>query len=395
MPRRGGFVWAPLISEWDRLLSLMAKSKTTGTKFSKNDGSLLLGEHDIQRFAFLEHQPRRIEKRAAQLALLVAHKSAQLKDQNFPGWRLYQSGVAVWECSASVDDFLNTGDTEALQTDARSSSGISVTLDDVIASTPRDDIEALVTKALRSMIGIDLGELDRICRRFFDARDLKSVARERSYYVAYRCSTQPPEIVRTFLIIDGPELSGVGAFSFTHVYEAQRKKIKRITRGMLLGLEDAYYFIGASAKLLHGRDEKNRPRLDRTSGLKMIAIPETQARTNEQVPAGVYMSNSLNVQPIVGRIALLHLGYKSVVGELTDEAIRPGIVVSSDKLADDIRGLTKIPNVSPQAEDADELAKEILMRINNLPYCDRKRGDLQTVGGIRALHAEDGLEPGP
>jgi hypothetical protein len=126
-----------------------------------------------------------------------------------------------------------------------------------------------------------------------------------------------------------------------------------------------------------------------------MAVPEIQARTNDLVPAGVYMSNSLELQPIVGRIALVHLGFKSVLGELTDEQVRPGIIYGPDGMADDLRALAKIPMVLPQAADAANLAEEILQKINNLPFCDRKRDNLQTMGVIRALHTEDMQEPGP
>lgn len=399
--RRGQFNWSLLLGEWNRLLSSMPAPSTRNTRRAKAE-TLQLGEHDIPRFAFLENLPRQ-PMRTAKLALLVAHRAEQLESQPYPGRLLYESGVDACDCLTQISDYLRGDQTALTDTpdeavapvdNTEQGTGAAELVDKALAKAKDGDLEALVVGAIRATMQVDKTELQRIQQRFFDARDLTSVSSDRSYYVAYRYSTQHPEIVRTFLVIDGPKLSGVDAFSFVHFYESPKKRIKRITRGMLLGFEETYYFVGGTAKVLRGKDDKGRPRIDRPSGLKVIAIPDAQVRTDEAIPAGIYLSNSLSLQPIVGRIALLHLGYMSDIGELRDSEVRPGIVQGPEQLSNDLRKFSELPNVSLPGKIAD-VAEEILGKINNLPQCDRRRSDLQSVGIIRALLAEDGQEPGP
>ena len=47
-------------------------------------------------------------------------------------------------------------------------------------------------------------------------------------------------------------------------------------------------------------------------------MPSAEARTNDDLLPGVYMSNGLRWNPIVGRIALVHIGFQSVIGEVSD-----------------------------------------------------------------------------
>lgn len=379
--RKAEFSFTALFSEWNRLLGLMGGRGDRAAK-RKLEKGLEINENAIRRYVFVENNPRDPNRMAALLTLLAVHEINRHGGVDGSSRRLAQAAQNAVDFIEPILVFLKTREPSSLN-----------------LGMPTPGLEAMALKSLRALLKVDPEDQDTIARWFFrepDASKLLST-NERSYYSLYRYSTQLPEIVKTLLVIESPALSGLGCFSFTHVYLSKRDKVKRISRGTLVSFPQAIYFLGMSAPVLRGRDPLGRPNIDKPQGLKVIVVPASEAQNGYDLLAGIYMSNGLRWNPIVGRIALVHIGFQSVVGSLSDanEEIKPAILDGPDALVDDLRKISSIPRSALADESVIDLAKRTLIRINNRPYCDSDRPNLPIEGIMRALQSEDEQIPGP
>jgi hypothetical protein len=364
-----------LFKEWNRFQNVIGKKGDRATKerFSKGFG---INEHTIKRFVFLTHKPdRRI---AGLLSLLATHV---IEQDGRIGHRPIKSAIDGADFVSPIKTFLSTRDPASLsqpQTEA--------------------DPRAQLNSALRTLLKIDHPDDQKnIARWLFKETDIRKLLSkpEKSYYAVYRYSTQIPEIVKTLVVIASPAPGGSDCFSFVHFYISKRNNVRRTTKGTLIGFSESIYFVGMSASVL--TDPLGRTNIDYPQGLKVIVIPRSEPQTSDDLLAGVYMSNGLNWSPIVGRIALVHIGFESVIGPLSDarDEVRPAILRGPDALEDDLRKLCTIPKSRLAGSDVADLTQKTLIRINNRPHCDRHRSEIAVEGVIRALQPEDEQTPRP
>ena len=384
--RKTEFSFTPLFHEWGKLLGLMGAKGNRATK-QRAESSLEFNENTIRRYVLLENEPRQAKRLTALLALLAAHEIGKVDGVEGSQNRLVKSGRDVSEFIEPISNYVTTRDPSTLaQSPDYGRLGGAAT-------------ERMAAKSLRALFSAQSEDQRNIARWLFarlDGREVMSFE-ERSYYVLYRYSTQSPEIVKTLLVIDSPALSGLDAFSFTHIYQARPDIAKRITRGTLICFPQAMYFVGMSANVLWGLDPLGRPKMDHPQGLKVFVIPTTEAQTKHDLLAGVYMSNSLRWDPIVGRIILVHIGFRTEVGSLSDAVpeLRPTVLADARALERDLLTLTSIPKCSITREGVPDLARRANIRINNRPFCDSAGPTVAADGITRALQPEDEQIPGP
>jgi hypothetical protein len=389
--QKSRFSFTALLREWNRLLGLMARRGDRATKQALQKG-FEFNEHAISRYVFLKNEPHDVKRTTALLALLVVHEIERGGGAEVSTQRLIKSARDAVEFVDPINSYVRNGDISSLKQQA-------VTKGANEKDLSAQDLEGLANSSLRTLLKVDPDDQRNIARWLFRETDIRKLfaTPERSYYVLYRYSTQTPEIVKTFLVIDSPALSGLNCFTFVHIYGSERNRVRRITRGTLVGFPQSIYFIGMSAHVLRGRDPLGRPNVDQPQGLKIMVIPASETQGSSDLIPGVYMSNGLRWNAIVGRIALIHIGFQSVIGELsdTDSAVTPSILHGSDAFQEDLRKICAIPRSAVSNENVADLAQRTLIRINNRPFCDRDRPDIAVEGVMRALLPEDEQTPGP
>ncbi len=216
--------------------------------------------------------------------------------------------------------------------------------------------------------------------------DEKGDKGDTSYYIIYRYSTKAREIVKTFVAIQTPRASVAGCFSFTHVYPGVGNR-KRTSRGVLVKLDNCIHLIGGSADQTLTAYPQHR-------GVKIVAIPT--GISNPFLPdmaTGVFLSQALGWQPIVGRCAMVHVGFKSKLGrELRDEGVKIGVLKDATHVAEDLHALNRELKFGANlGMPLPEVAEFILDKINNMPRIDRDVSGAE--GLLRSLAVEDDREP--
>jgi len=235
-----------------------------------------------------------------------------------------------------------------------------------------------VSNALRS--SLDGSSLFRV---LFGIREDDDVG-DSSYYAVYRYSTRLGEIVKTFLAIQTPKASVAKCFSFAHIYPSVARQ-KRVSRGAVLGFDHCIHFVGGSAN-------QTRQGSGRNEGIKVIAIPTgTSNPLAYWLMSGVFLSNALAWQPIVGRCVLVHLGFKSQLKqEIRDDHLNITVLKNRQDVRADLETLdTKVKFLERLDKSISEVEEFVLDKINNMPAVDRG----QTAGLLRSLGVEDGREP--
>jgi len=215
---------------------------------------------------------------------------------------------------------------------------------------------------------------------------------EISFYVLYRYSTKRREIVKTFLAILNPKRNGTRSFSFVHVYSVPdlRRELKRVARGPVLIYDRCVHFLGLS-ETVEGSD-RDRAKIQ---GLKMIALPIGGVNRSHDHVAGVFLSHSLAGEPVVGRVAMVHIGYMTEIGNISDKDIKLEDLDNETEILNDLEMLNKKFRMVVKAEQKDIEIKKIyeyvIAAINNLPYIDRSHKFPQNT--LRGITIETGGEP--
>ena len=174
-----------------------------------------------------------------------------------------------------------------------------------------------------------------------------------------------PQIIKTFLVVNSPGQSDNDTFTFVHIYKTKNPRgdvVKRISRGALIGFDDVFCFFGASARSLNDT-------MDKAKGLKVVSLPITSFTYEQRLLGGVFLSTSLHWQPIVGRIALVHIGFKSTLGAgLSDNDIQLGALNTKDELVNDLKSFGG--GQSKSDRELSEIAEFVRRQINNKPFVD-------------------------
>lgn len=202
-------------------------------------------------------------------------------------------------------------------------------------------------------------------------------------YAIYRYATTAGRIIKTFLVVNSPGKAegGPDLFNFVHMYRAQKNygNGTRVSRGVVTVLSDSVYFVGVGVR-------QRGPLFDRPDGLKIISAPAKEWDYDPTKIAAVYLSSNSKNGTIVGRAAFVHIGFESIIGNLTDEQIVPQPIEDEAGLLADLKTITSIEGGTHAHTKPEELAAFIYERITNQPICDRD--DPQAVGK-RALVREN------
>jgi hypothetical protein len=213
-----------------------------------------------------------------------------------------------------------------------------------------------------------------------------------------------------------PTIGNFTGYGFNHFIWGGRKKefaghVYRECEGMMLAFDKSYYFLGynysvPADKRLYPREyarlrgaAKRNP-----NGMGLIAVEYDEVRRNPGIFSGVTMTLAAAHQPIIARIAFLHLGVRSRMGiEVTDSLVEPTELYKND-MAGDFRETfsrlreTGAQRFSPYLEartqeagwtrrGASALAKDICKTIENVPAWNLTNavghGALETFGHLR------------
>ena len=128
-------------------------------------------------------------------------------------------------------------------------------------------------------------------------------------------------------------------------------------------------------------------------GLKAFVIPHAAFDPDHRLLTGVMISNSRQWYPVVGRIAMVHLGF-SGLNKITDETVGIRFFEDHGQLKEDTVSMCSRLNL--EAGYAEKANAYVLSKINNYPTVDLNRNDRRPLGLLRALTIEeDGREPPP
>jgi len=211
-----------------------------------------------------------------------------------------------------------------------------------------------------------------------------------SSYAMYRYSTGWEGIVKSFLTILSPEISGLPSYTFLHVYGggSEADPSKRISRGTVLGFSSSICFLAGGGMIIDA--ETAQAPLNR--GLKAFAVPHAAFDPDHRLLTGVMLSNSRQWYPIVGRLAMLHVGFSDKKGEITDKGVGINHFYKGD-LASDIADLCEKFKLGKKAYQTRAI-NYILEKINNYPKVDiEARPDRTAHGLLRSITIEEGREP--
>jgi len=308
-------------------------------------------EHSISRFALGTHNQD--ERLSAYLALFVIHEV-----DRFPAFMdrpLVSEAFSLGQTLARVREYLHRRNLHVLKG--------AYQLGDLIST-------------LRSAFNVQKD--DEITSYFFGGGDQ---SRNVSYYAMYRYSTRRDEIVKSFIAILSPKVNALDSYSFTHVYAKNSKKgAKRVSRGAIVALQRSVYFLSGGGLLTGASDTPP------VQGIKAFAIPYVAFVPDHRLLTGVMLSNSWSWQPIIARLALVHLGFDSKTGAINHELAGIRFLQRTD-LAQDIKGLCERFKLEEFSEDP---VKYVLEKMNNFPRVDMTEG---SEGLLRALTIEEGREP--
>jgi hypothetical protein len=212
-----------------------------------------------------------------------------------------------------------------------------------------------------------------------------------AYYAMYRYSTKKGEIVKTVLEILTPATSHESWYTFSCAYPLYDKQWWRLSTGGVVLYKENIHFIGQSFNQEDGQDESG------IEGMKLISLRRDDVLLPVDLTAGVFLGHSLIGCPIVGRIALVRLGLRSAgilprwiktgkddhrashdnkrlkqaYGEPAHADIRLGILLNEDEFTKDLQAMEETFK-KPWSTNITDLAKDILLRIDNVPFVDKR-----------------------
>jgi hypothetical protein len=158
---------------------------------------------------------------------------------------------------------------------------------------------------------------------------------DQSYYLLFRHSTVHAAILKTFLVIETPESGQVSSWTFRHFNcggdeERFAKNFSHDTMGAIFNFGTTYYFLGTifptHNKRLErqARESSSKAYGDDVRGIEMICFEQNEIVLNLGLFSGVTISQAASGQPIVGRVAALHLGSWAKSGDkIWDEHVKP------------------------------------------------------------------------
>jgi hypothetical protein len=186
---------------------------------------------------------------------------------------------------------------------------------------------------------------------FYCSRRATSIhTSDESYYAMYRYSTTG-DIAKSFVVSEWPdERQGLLFKSFSEGKPTAFSNHARITNGLVIPSSGFYQFIGHSCRSdkfisSESDEELNRP----TLALEIMAFEYEAITRDGGLFPGIIMSMGHSNQPIVTRIAMLHIGTKDSLGvKISDLDVHPLELAASDFTDDLVQMIKRIEKLSPQ-----------------------------------------------
>jgi hypothetical protein len=203
-----------------------------------------------------------------------------------------------------------------------------------------------------------------------------------SHYVMYRYSTRWAGVVKSFLTIVTPELSGFGYHYFAHIYgRDQDDANRRISYGGVIGYDTFVCFVGG------GRLASDLPSARLSRGFKAFVIPQAAFQLDHRLLTGLMLSNSESWHPLISRFAIIHVGF-ATQKKMTHRDVRIRFIEKDDRenLEADIAALC-----NKYDKDTARVTAYVLDKINNYPKKELGT-DKVSKGLLQALTIETGGE---
>ncbi|AVT77473.1 hypothetical protein RPPS3_34110 [Rhodopseudomonas palustris] len=239
-----------------------------------------------------------------------------------------------------------------------------------------------------------------------------------SYFLVFRYSTNRGELLKSFLVIQSPDAEFNG-YGFNHFVwggakKGQNRYVFRECEGAVLTLEKAYYFVGYNYVI--GADKRaadpavfENARVKakaHPNGMGLLAAEYEEITRNCGLFSGVAMTLAAAHQPIISRLAFLHLGTKTSLGfDISDRDMQPR-ELSPKELVGDLKKTVKelrrrggrvlgiqlqeaIAEKNWEKSGAEALAQKILGMIDNTPDWERSKDQAERSKrqGGRAIRA--------
>jgi hypothetical protein len=170
--------------------------------------------------------------------------------------------------------------------------------------------------------------------------------RDFSYFLVYRHSSNHGSILKSFLVLQKPDPEIFNDYGFNHFIWGGKPfndHIFRECEGAILKLEKSYYLLGYNFSVpankrenpknyqMHRESSKRKP-----NGMGLMAFEYSDVEANPGFFGGVTMTLAASHQPVLARVALLHLGTRSgFEKEISDSDVQPTELFTRD-LAKDI-----------------------------------------------------------
>lgn len=162
--------------------------------------------------------------------------------------------------------------------------------------------ERLVSEGFVKILGVEDVAPNEVAKDFFIGSE------EKACFLLYRRSSLDKEkVLKGFLVIQRPRVEGGVGYSFTHFYQDTRQAFRK-TRGFVLALSKAHYFLGGTSK-----DTPSEEFVPGSSAgeplhcqaLKCIAVNRAQDSGRGLVWGGLFLSNGKDFEAIAGRCVLV------------------------------------------------------------------------------------------
>jgi hypothetical protein len=235
---------------------------------------------------------------------------------------------------------------------------------------------------------------------FYTSLDSSTDDSDQSYYLVYRYSTEGG-VIKSFLVCKQPE-GGEDNFTFVQFLRGERTSedgaipiVFRENVGIILKCPKSYYWLGYNYTVpVYKRDDhyanlRIRAKLEST-GIEVIVVEYDDLVIDKGLFPGLMTTVAALHQPVIARVAILHLGTKKSLGRyLTDEVTTPK-ELKADCVSTDLRSIIgrmqeigckrfgRILDLAIREDDwkdrgANNLTKRILRMINNMPAWEENR----------------------
>lgn len=187
--------------------------------------------------------------------------------------------------------------------------------------------ERLVAEGFIKILGVEDVSPNEVAKDFFIG------AEEKACFLLYRRSSlDKDKVLKGFLVIQRPRVEGGVGYSFTHFYQDTRQAFRK-TRGFVLALNKAHYFLGGTSK--DTPSEEFVPGASagaplHCQALKCIAVNRAQDTGRGHVWGGLFLSNGKDFEAIAGRCVMVRARH----GDHQSANIEP---INADDLEADLR----------------------------------------------------------